>query len=115
MGEQFGKLSRQVRSMVRKGAYVISDHVTKGHPERDIKKDDIKQVLLTCDVVERLPLLVDGKPQFVGRSDRYAWIGKDQKDRVLKLLIVVEDNVVVVHASAATPEQVQTYEKEDAP
>lgn len=115
MGEDFSGLSRQVRSMVRKGFYVITDHVTKDHPERDIKKDDVKQALLTGDIVERLPLLVGGKPQFSGRSDRFRWNGRDQKERVLSLLIVIENNVVVVHADLATPEQAQAYEKEDAP
>src|SRR5690606_591162 len=113
MGENFIELSRMVRSMVRKGQFAITDHVTKDHPERDIKKDDVKQALLTGDIVEHLPLLVDGKPQFSGRNDRYRWNGKDQKDRVLSLLIVIENNVVVVHANFATPEQAQAYEEED--
>lgn len=65
--------------------------------------------------MEHLLLLVHGKPQFSGRSDRYRWNGKDQKERVLSLLIVIENNVVVVHANIATPEQAQAYEKEDAP
>lgn len=43
----FSELARQVRSMVRQGAYVITDYVTKAHPERGIKKDDVKQALLT--------------------------------------------------------------------
>lgn len=109
----FAKLSKQVRSMVRKGNYAITDHVTKDHAERAIKKDDILEVLKTGEVTEHLPLIVRGKPQFFGTSDRYRWNGKDQKDRVLSILIVIENNVVVVHADLATTVQVEAYEKED--
>jgi hypothetical protein len=115
MSEAFTELSRRVRSLVRKGRYFITDHITKDHPERDIKKDDILEVLRTGGIVEHDPLLVDGKPQFAGRRDRYQWIGKDQKERVLSLKIVIENKIVVVHANFATAERAEAYEKEDAP
>ena len=110
----FDDLSKQVRALVRKGSYVITDHVTKDHPERDIKKDDVLEVLKTGSITEHLPQMGEGKLQFSGRSDRYRWTGKDQKERVLSLLIVIEDNVVVVHADVATAKETEAYEKEDA-
>jgi len=113
MKQDLASLSRNVRTMIRAGKYVITDHVTKDHPERQIKKDDILEVLKIGNAIEHFPRFIDGKLQYSGHSERYKWVGEDQKDRILSLLITIENNVVVVHANQATTEEAKRYKMED--
>jgi len=106
------RLSRQARSLVRAGKYIISEHALNDHPERDIKIEDILEVLKIGEAISEEPREVDGVEIYRG-TQRYRWFGEDQNDRVLRLIVVIKANVVIISAAIATERQAERYRAED--
>jgi hypothetical protein len=113
MGEDLSKLTTNIRSLVRQGKFSITYHVLNDHPERNISAVDILECLKIGSVASAEPKEIDGKEQYTG-DQRYRWFGEDESDRVLRLILVVEADVIVVSAAEATSGQAERYRKEDS-
>ena len=93
-------LQKAVKKMLREGKYQISSHATDDYPEWNITAADIIECLKIGDLDRFEPREVDGVTKYLG-SDRYRWYGQDQKDRVLRLIIAIDDEVITVSAAEA--------------
>ncbi len=91
----------------------ISFHVLNDHPERDITAADIIEVLKIGSMAAAEPREVNGRKQYEG-AQRYRWFGEDQRDRLLRLILVVKKHVIVCSAAEATEGQAARYRKEDS-
>ena len=112
MAKDFSELTAQVHHLVRQGKYQISYHALNDHPERNITAADIIEVLKIGSIADLELRIVAGREKYEG-AQRYRWFGEDERDRVLRLILVVKDNVIVISAVEATNRQSARYQQED--
>ena len=85
----FKKLTNRAKKLFRENRYAIDPHATDDYPERNITAVDIIEAIKIGGVVD------EGK---TGEgNDRYIWVGEDMADRVLRLVVVIRNNLIVVH------------------
>jgi len=105
--DNFEKLTKKAKKLLRDGAYFIDRHATDDYPERMITAADIKEVIKIGSVVGV------GNPG--EGKDRYLWVGEDAGDRILRLVVVIQDDLIVISAVEANQTQTKDYRKEDDP
>ena len=110
-GNELRSLTVRVKRLVRQGRYRLSSHVLHDHPERWITEANILEAIKSGRLASREPREVDGRIRYSG-EDRFRWLGADQKDRVLRLIVVITETVVVVSAVKATERQSERYREE---
>jgi hypothetical protein len=102
------ELTKQAKALVRSNKYKISFHALYDNPQRNITAVDILQVLKEGAIKQLEPREVAGKTKYVG-ADRFRWLGEDAGDRILRLIVVITENVVVVSAVEAGPIDKKSY------
>ncbi|MGK5084172.1 hypothetical protein WDW37_12825 [Bdellovibrionota bacterium FG-1] len=110
--DELVELTAKAKRLVRAQQYLISQHVMNDHPERLITAVDILECLKIGSAVALELREIGGQYKYSG-NDRYRWFGEDQKDRVLRLIVIIEDQTVVVSAAEATEKQAERYHAED--
>ena len=110
--EDLAKLTVKAKRLVRAKRYMISRHAMDDHPERQITAADILECLKIGSAVALEPRELDGQTKYSG-DNRFRWFGEDQKDRVLRLIVIIEEQTVVVSAAQATEKQTDRYHAED--
>jgi hypothetical protein len=110
--QNFKELTVRVKKLVREKNYTITYHVLKDHPEREILEVDILECLKIGDIASLEPREVCGEEKYIG-PNRYRWFGQDTKDRVLRLIIAIKENVIIISAAEATENQRDWYLEED--
>jgi hypothetical protein len=108
----FYELTSQAKKLVRKGKYRITYHVMVDHPERNITAADILECLKIGSAVSLEPRKGEDQEKYWG-ADRYRWFGQDSQDRVLRLIVSIQTNVIVISAAEATRIQRERYLEED--
>ena len=102
------ELTKQAKELVRANRYKISFHALYDNPQRNITAADILQVLKEGAIKQLEPREVAGEIKYVG-ADRFRWLGEDAGDRILRLIVVIAENVVVVSAVEAGPTDQKSY------
>jgi hypothetical protein len=110
--DELEKITTKAKRLVRASQYLIGRHATDDYPERQIAVADILECLKIGNAVAFEPQVIRGQLRYRGNA-RYRWFGEDQKDRVLRLIVIVTERVIVVSAAHATPKQAERYHAED--
>jgi len=74
------------------------------------KAEDMLEVLKTGEASSMEPRIVGNKTVY-GGEQRVRWFGRDQNDRIIRLIIVVKENVIVVSAAMATEPQAKIHRR----
>jgi uncharacterized DUF497 family protein len=105
--EDFDELTRKAKRLFRERKFAIDPHATDDYPERNITAADIIEVIKIGSVTS------EGN---TGEgSDRFLWVGEDAADRVLRLVVVIRNNLLVISAAEANRAQTTQYGNEDKP
>lgn len=114
----FDELTAKAKRLVRKKDYEIDSHATDDYPEREILVDDVLETLKTGSIVSK-ESVAKGTSFYVGET-RYRWIGRDIKDRVLRLIVLFKkftkmhnEKLIVISACKANATQTKEYLKEN--
>jgi hypothetical protein len=102
------ELTKRAKELVRANRYKISFHALYDNPQRNITAVDILQVLKEGAIKQLEPREVAGEIKYVG-ADRFRWLGEDAGKRILRLILVITENVVVVSAVEAGPTDQKSY------
>lgn len=105
------KLSTQIRRLVRQNDYQIDPHAYLHYPERQIGIDDILEVLKTGEVEDESPKTDESGLEKYQGEQRYIWYGVDIKDRVIRLIIKVQNGLLVISAVEAGPKKSEEVKK----
>lgn len=102
---KFEKLTKKAKKLFREGKYAIDSHATDDYPERQITAADIIEVLKIGSIV--------GEGTQGEERNRYLWVGEDTADRVLRLVVVIRDDLIVISAVEAGKRLKANYRSED--
>lgn len=103
----FDELTKKAKRLFRERKFAIDPHATDDYPERNITAADIIEVIKIGGVI--------GEGNQGEGSDRFLWVGEDAADRVLRLVVVIRNNLLVISAAEANRTQTARYENEDKP
>lgn len=105
------KFSTQIRRLVRQHDYQIDPHAYEDYPERNIGIDDILEVLKTGEVEDESPKTDESGLEKYQGEQRYIWYGVDIKDRIIRLIIKVQNGLLVILAVQAGPNKSEEIKK----
>ena len=74
---------------------------------------EILECLKIGSITKLEPREVKGQIKYEG-NDRFRWHGQDQKDRALRLIVIIDDETIVVSAAEANPKAAAAYLTDDA-
>lgn len=104
-------LTAQIKRLVRQLDYQIDPHAYKDYPERSIGVDDILEVLKTGEIENESPKTDENGLEKYRGEQRYVWFGIDIKDRVIRLIIKVQNGFLVISAAQAGPKKSEEIKK----
>ncbi|CAN2041242.1 DUF4258 domain-containing protein [Candidatus Magnetomoraceae bacterium gMMP-15] len=88
---------KSIRTKIIKGEYRLSEHAVKRMIQRGINREDIKNVILTGDVIEQYP------------KDKYSpsclIYGKTRSDRELHVLVSFPPKVIIITIYEPDPKE----------